>query len=65
MKFPRPRQMRRCWQDQSCHALMQQTRDDHYLDGDMAVLVRSASKPGLGARLAAYVAALKKPSASA
>ena len=51
--------------DQSCRALMQQTRDDQYLDGDMAALVRSASKPGLGARLAAYVAALKKPSASA
>ena len=51
--------------DQSCHALMQQTRDDHYLDGDMAALVRSASQPGLVARLAAYMAALKKPSASA
>lgn len=46
--------------DQSCHALMQQTRDDHHLDGDMAALVRSASKPGLCARLAGYVAALKK-----
>ena len=51
--------------DQSCHALMQQTRNDNYLDSDMAALVRSASQPGLGGRLAAYVAALKKPSASA
>ena len=50
--------------DQSCHALMQQTRDDRYLDGDMAALVRSASQPGLGTRIAAYVAALKKTSTS-
>ena len=50
--------------DQPRHALMQQTRDDHYLDGDMAALVRSASRPGLSARLAGYVAELKKLSAS-
>ena len=48
----------------SRHALMQQTRDDRYLDADMAALVRSASQPGLGARIAAYVAALKKTSTS-
>ena len=48
----------------SRHALMQQTRDDRYLDADMAALVRSASQPGLGARIAAYVASLKKTSTS-
>jgi len=48
----------------SRHALMQQTRDDRYLDADMAALVRSASQPGLGTRIAAYVAALKKTSTS-
>ena len=50
--------------NQSRHALMQQTRDDRYLDADMAALVRSASQPGLGTRIAAYVAALKKTSTS-
>ena len=44
----------------SYHALMQQTRDNRYLDSDMAALVRSASQPGLGTRLTAYVTALKK-----
>ena len=48
----------------SRHALMQQTRDDQFLEADMAALVRSASQPGLGARIAAYVAALKKTSTS-
>ena len=49
---------------QSRHALMQQTHNDQYLDADMAALVRSASQPGLGARIRAYVAALKKTSTS-
>ena len=44
----------------SRHELMQQTRDYRFLEADMAALVRSASQPGLRARIAAYVAALKK-----
>jgi enoyl-CoA hydratase/carnithine racemase len=45
--------------DDSRHALLQQSRDDRHLDQDMAALVRSASHPGLAQRIAAYLASLK------
>ena len=46
--------------DDSRIALLQQSRDDRYLDQDMAALVRSASHPGLAQRIAAYLSSLKQ-----
>ena len=47
--------------DEPSRALLQQSRDDRHLDQDMAALVRSASRPGLAKRIAAYLSSLKQP----